>query len=166
MKRWKQRASGKPGSQRGYTLIEILIVVAILGILAAVAVPSYQNSVLASNRSVAQAALLDLANRQEQFFLNSRTYSSDLTDLGYPAGMVFSNGGSSAVAMNDNHSLVASTSTQRLYFIQVDVANATTFALSAVPQLTQAGDAECGTLGLTSSGVKAETGTGSVSDCW
>jgi len=166
LKMCKQAVCRAAGTQRGYTLIEILIVVAILGILAAVAIPSYQNSVLASNRSVAQAALLDLANRQEQFFLNSRTYSADLTDLGYPAGMVFSNGGSSALAMNDNHSLVESTSTQRLYFIQIDAANATTFSLSAVPQLNQAGDAECGTLGLTSSGVKAETGTGNVADCW
>ncbi len=155
-----------PGQQQGYTLIEILIVVAILGILAAVAIPSYQNSVLASNRSVAHAALLDLANRQEQFYLDNRTYSTALTDLGYPAGMVFSNSGSSAVAVNDNHSLVASTSAERLYFVQIDAANATTFAISAVPQQTQAGDSECGTLGLSSTGVKAVTGSGTASDCW
>ncbi|MCB1672046.1 MAG: type IV pilin protein [Gammaproteobacteria bacterium] len=162
----KQSNRFAAGRQQGYTLIEILIVVAILGILAAVAIPSYQNSVLTSNRSVAHAALLDLANRQEQFYLDNRTYSTDLTDLGYPAAMVFSNSGSSAVAINDNHSLVASTSTERLYFVQIDAGNATTFALSAVPQLTQAGDSECGTLGLSSTGVKAETGSGSVSDCW
>ncbi|MBT8147819.1 MAG: type IV pilin protein [Gammaproteobacteria bacterium] len=152
--------------QDGYTLIEILIVVAILGILAAIAIPSYQNSILASNRSVAQAALLDLANRQEQFYLDNRTYTTDMTNLGYPAGMEFSNGGNSAVAYNDNHSLVVSTSDARRYFVQINAADATTFAISAVPQLAQADDAECGTLGLTSRGVKAETGTASVSDCW
>ncbi|MEZ5491491.1 MAG: type IV pilin protein [Gammaproteobacteria bacterium] len=152
--------------QRGYTLIEILIVVAILGILAAVAIPSYQNSVLASNRSVAQAALLDVANRQEQFYLDNRTYTTDLANLGYPAAMVFSNGGNSAVAVNSNHSLVVSSSTERVYFVQVNKANATTFAISAAPQLSQAGDGECGSLSLTSTGVKAETGSGTASDCW
>lgn len=153
-------------SQQGYTLIEILIVVAILGILAAVAIPSYMNSVLASNRSVAQAALLDLANRQEQFYLDNRTYSTDLADLGYPAGMVFSNSGNSAVAFNANHTLVASTSDERLYFVQINAANANAFAISAAPQLAQADDAACGTLSLTSAGVKAETGTATASDCW
>lgn len=152
--------------QDGYTLIEILIVVAILGILAAIAIPSYQNSILAANRSVAQAALLDLANRQEQFYLDNRTYTTDMTNLGYPAGMVFINGGNSAVALNDNHSLVVSTSDQRRYFVQINAANATAFGISAAPQLAQADDTECGTLSLTNTGVKAETGTASVSDCW
>ena len=153
-------------SRSGFTLVEIMIVVAIIGLLAAIAIPSYQNSILASNRSVAQAALLDLANRQEQFYLDNRTYTADLTDLGYPAGMVFSNGGSSAVAFNDNHILVESTSAERLYFVQIVSAAATAFAISATPQLVQADDTECGSLSLTSFGVKGETGTASVSDCW
>jgi type IV pilus assembly protein PilE len=163
MHKGKQQASVFKSRQQGYTLIEILIVVAILGLLAAIAIPSYQNSILASNRSVAQAALLDLANRQEQFYLDNRTYTADLTNLG---GMVFSNGGSSAVAFNDNHSLVDSASGERLYFVQILSANATAFAISATPQLVQADDAECGALSLTSFGVKGETGTASVSDCW
>ena len=162
----KQKAMVLPSRQGGYTLIEILIVVAILGLLAAIAIPSYQNSILASNRSVAQAALLDLANRQEQFYLDNRTYTTDLTNLGYPAGMVFSNGGNSAMAFNDNHTLVASTSNERLYFVQIAAANARAFAVSAVPQLEQADDTECGSLSLTSTGVKGETGSASVSDCW
>jgi type IV pilus assembly protein PilE len=166
MKNSKQHGSVFKAGQQGYTLIEILIVVAILGVLAAIAIPSYQNSILASNRSVAQAALLDLANRQEQFYLDNRTYASDLTDLGYPAAMVFSNSGSSVVAFNDNHSLVDSTSGERLYFVQIVSANATAFAVSATPQLAQADDTECGALSLTSFGVKGETGTASVSDCW
>jgi len=162
----KQQTMALQSRQGGYTLIEILIVVAILGILAAIAIPSYQNSILATNRSVAQAALLDLANRQEQFYLDNRTYTTDMTNLGYPAGMVFSNGGNSAVALNDNHTLVVSTSDQRRYFVQINAANATTFGISAAPQLAQADDTACGTLSLTNTGVKAETGTASVSDCW
>lgn len=162
----KQQTMVLSTRQQGYTLIEILIVVAILGMLAAIAIPSYQNSVLASNRSVAQAALLDLANRQEQFYLDNRTYTTDMANLGYPAGMVFSNGGNSATALNSNHSLVVSTSRERLYFVQIAAANANVFAIAAVPQLSQADDTECGTLSLTSTGVKAESGTASVSDCW
>jgi len=162
----KQKSMVLSARQEGYTLIEILIVVAILGLLAAIAIPSYQNSVLASNRSVAQAALLDLANRQEQFYLDNRTYTTDMADLGYPAGMVFSNGGNSAVAFNNNHTLVASTAGERLYFVQIGAANATVFAIAAQPQQQQTADTECGTLSLTSRGVKGETGTASVSDCW
>ena len=152
--------------ERGYTLVEILIVVAILGILAVVAIPSYQDNVMASNRTVAQAGLLDLANRQEQFYLDNRTYTTDLTNLGYPAGMEFSNGGNSAVAVNNNQTLVASSDTGRIYYLQVTAANATGYGISAVPQLNQADDTECGTLSLTSRGVKGETGSGSTNDCW
>lgn len=152
--------------QRGYTLIEILIVVAIMGILAAVALPSYQDNVRNGNRSVAQAGLLDIANRQEQFYLDNRTYTDDLTDLGFAAGQVFSNGGNSAIAVNKNQTLVGSTATDRVYFLQVTAADATSFAVSAVPQLGQSDDAECGTLSLTSGGAKLETGTASASECW
>jgi type IV pilus assembly protein PilE len=155
-----------PSRQRGYTLIEILIVVAILGILAAVAIPSYRQNIIASNRSVAQAGLLDLANRQEQFYLDNRIYTGDLTDLGYPAGMVFNNGGNSAVAVNENQILVASTSNERIYILQVNASSATAYGISAEPQLNQADDGACGTLSLTSTGVKGETGSASPSDCW
>ena len=65
--------------QRGFTLIEVMITVAIVAILAAVAVPSYQQYLLRSARVQAQTELLDLAILQEKIFLNSNAYTSSVT---------------------------------------------------------------------------------------
>jgi len=70
---------------RGVTLIELLIAVAIMGILASVAYPSYVDFVLRSNRAEAQTELLRIANLQEQYYLDQRTYASDMTKLGLGA---------------------------------------------------------------------------------
>lgn len=150
----------------GYTLIEALIVVAILGILAAIAIPSYQRSIMSGNRSVAQAGLLDLANRLEQFYLDNKTYTDDLTNLGFPAAMVFDSGGDSAIAVNNSQSVVGSASTNRIYVLKIDAAVANSFSVSAVPQLKQADDAECATLTLTNTGAKTISGTGPAIECW
>lgn len=69
---------------RGFTLIEIVVVVAIIAILAAIAFPSYQNHLRKARRADAQSALMDLANREQQYLLDARSYatgSSALTSL-------------------------------------------------------------------------------------
>lgn len=75
--------------ERGFTLIELIIVVAIVAILAAIAYPSYTNYVIRSNRSAAQQFLLDVAQRQEQFLMDNRSYSGTLAALGIvvPSGV-------------------------------------------------------------------------------
>ena len=60
----------------GFTLIELMITVAIVAILASVAYPSYQQYVIRSNRSEAQQVMLDIANREEEFLLNNRRYGT------------------------------------------------------------------------------------------
>jgi type IV pilus assembly protein PilE len=68
-----------PRRAAGFTLIELMIVVAIVAILSAIAIPSYTNYVVRSSRSAAQSELLDLAAAQERIFLNSGAYTSSVT---------------------------------------------------------------------------------------
>ena len=68
----------------GFTLIELMIVVAIVGILAAIAYPNYIDSVRKSRRSLAKAALMEAAQKQEAFYARNATYTANLADLGYP----------------------------------------------------------------------------------
>jgi type IV pilus assembly protein PilE len=69
--------------RRGFTLIELMVVVAIVAILATIAYPSYTNHVVKTNRRAAQAAMMEVANRQQQFLLANRAYTDSASDLGY-----------------------------------------------------------------------------------
>lgn len=71
-----------PGHGDGFTLIELMIVVAIIGILAAVAYPSYQDHVRKGNRAAAQAFMMEVAQRQQSYLVNNRSYANNLTTLG------------------------------------------------------------------------------------
>ena len=67
--------------QRGFTLIELMMVVAIVAILAAVAYPSYMSYLAKGNRSAAEAHLMDIAQSQQRYLLDARSYAADLTTL-------------------------------------------------------------------------------------
>lgn len=68
--------------ERGVTLVELMIVVAIIGALAAIGYPSYANHVIKSNRTAAQAHLLDLAQREQQYLADNRAYAATVGALG------------------------------------------------------------------------------------
>ncbi|TVZ40127.1 type IV pilus assembly protein PilE [Alteromonadaceae bacterium 2753L.S.0a.02] len=140
-------------ANRGFSLIELMIVVVIVAVLAAVAVPSYQNSVLKSNRGVGKTELLTLIARQEQYFVNNKAYATDLTDLGFPANPYFID--------NSGNSLAASAGS--IYQISLSAPTNSSFTAQATPQNNQTNDSSCGTLSITHRGVESASGSG---DCW
>lgn len=73
----------KPGKQNGFTLVELLITMAIIAILTTIAVPAYQQYVMRGHRAAAQAEMMEIANRQQQFFLANRGYAGTLAAMGY-----------------------------------------------------------------------------------
>ena len=126
----------------GFSLIEVVIVVAIVGILAAIALPGYQESVRKGNRSDGQAALLEAASRMERYFYDNNTYTSNLTLIGYTSA--------SNVATSEGH-----------YTLAVDgepgdgsCPIATCFAVTATAINAQAAD---GDLSMNSLGQKTPT---------
>jgi len=133
---------------KGFTLIEVMIVVAIIGILAAVVYPSYSEFIWRSNRTEAQRELIRLANLQEQRFVDQRTYTNDLTDLGVPV-----NGAGGYEIPRDNNIK---------WYTITGVGVGRTFVLTATAQGVQLKDtADCQVLTINESGQKTPT-TG----CW
>lgn len=70
--------------QHGFTLIELMITVAVVGILAAIAYPTYQNAMAKNRRATAQAYLADVAQREQQYVLDNRAYTDSTTNLRLP----------------------------------------------------------------------------------
>lgn len=70
------------GIEAGFTLIELMVVIAIVAILVGVALPAYQDHVIRGHRTAAKSEMLEIANRQQQFLLANRAYTSNLSQLG------------------------------------------------------------------------------------
>jgi len=88
---------------RGFTVMELMIVVVIVAILAAIAVPSYNQHVIRGNRTAAQRYMMDVADRQEQYLNSMRAYTTavDATGLSFPAPPEISSRYDFTIVVND-----------------------------------------------------------------
>jgi type IV pilus assembly protein PilE len=130
--------------QRGFTLLELVVVLAMVGILSLISYPIYSHHVLKTRRAQAEVALLDVAAGLERYHALHNTY-----------------GGANLANIEVN----AYTENQA-YQLDIADTNDTDYAVQARPLGAQAADAVCGVLSLNALGVKGVSGTGKVADCW
>ena len=134
----------KPGS-RGFTLLELMIVVAIVGILAGVAYPSYIGYVKRAQRTEARTVLMDASQFMQRFYAANNRYDTAVL----PAALTR-----------------APTNGAQRYTIRIAAGvTRTAFTLEAVPMGTMSTD-KCGRITLNQAGVRGRSGTETLEKCW
>lgn len=130
---------------RGFSLIELMIVVAVIALLAAIALPSYDQYVRKTRRTQAKTDMLEISQMLEREFTLNRSYG------GFPV-------------LVNNRSPKTGTIYYNITYLPATLA--TTYTITATPTGTQLADTQCGALSLDSRGVKGASGTLGVAECW
>ena len=143
------KASVRVSRMNAFSLIEVLIVLAIVGVLAGVAYPSYQSFVLRSHRATAQSEMQKIHSRQELYNVEHRQYAS-LSELGYTAD---------SVGLDKNGKVVAA-GTGRFNLSMVEDQPAGQFVIRASATTVQLADSNCTILTLNDAGERTAEG------CW
>jgi type IV pilus assembly protein PilE len=147
---------------RGFTLIELMVVVVIATILLSIAVPSYMSQVRQSRRTEAKTAVLDLASREERYFsTNGAIYSITPADLGYT-------GAFPANIAPDNYYRITVCSPAANCDPNANPPPAPSYYITATPVAgtSQAGDTQCQSFSVDSTGQQFATGTLPAAQCW
>jgi type IV pilus assembly protein PilE len=135
---------------RGFTLIELMITVAIVAILATIATTSYTSQIRKSRRTDARSAVLDLAGREEKLFSTTNAYSDVPANVGYAGAWPLPVGSG-------------------YYKISVTIGNPpVTYQVTAIPDPAgpQASDGECTSFSVDQTGLQTSVGTAPVATCW
>ncbi len=150
---------------RGFTLIELMIVVAIVGLLSSLAYPSFSEYTTRAKRQAAQETLYRLASQQEQYFADNKTFATDLTQLGYNDALM---------AIDEAGNIVDFSTADKhygLYIIWTGTPTASGVTLSYAAYAWPYGaqytrDTECGAQWLDEAGQRWSYGTAGVDKCW
>ena len=146
----------------GFTLIELMIALAVIALLAAIALPSYQESVLRGKRAEAKTALLRTMQLQERFYTTRNTYTTTLGDL---YGVTGATVGSAENAVSGFYTIAAAADPLGLtqgYTLTATPGNPN----GATSGERDFADPKCGNLTLTSTGIKGRSGAEPMQKCW
>lgn len=151
--------------QSGLTLIELMVTIAIVGILAAIAIPSYSYYTLTTKRSAAKSSLQQVRGLLEQYYTNDKVYTTNLTDLGFQ---------NSPLEINKTGDEVAAGSSDIVYEIAIHTGAAIAYCSNcdyevvATAKNTQTKDTNCAIFWFSSLGQKGsvKNGGGSSTGCW
>jgi len=153
--------SYKALKEAGFTLIELMIVCAIIAILAAIAYPSYTSYVAKTNRKAAEACLSEYSNYMERYYTTNLAYNQSGPASGSTAAPT-----PIALPALDCAS-TGQTGTNYQYNFATGQPTTSTYQLQAAPQGTQAArDAQCGTLYVDNTGARTISGADTVQQCW
>ena len=129
---------------RGITLIELMIVIVIIGIMASVAYPQYREFAARAKRVEAKAALLQIAQNQERFYLSNNSYTNDMTNLGFTASTNF-------ITKSES------------YTISITAANSNDFTAVATYRFDDSEKSKCETFTMRADNIQSSAPD---TDCW